>query len=234
MEKMEKLWEYMLEDMKADRIDQEIRRSSLRQKLEYNRDFIMERQKTYQEMEEHVAVSIDRKDAIRDALARALDQLQGLQRRADELSQDDLEGCRALREEVEKCRKNIISYETEMRRIEKEGTDFDIKSRTIRQETAAAKQEFDRLKITYNQETKDKKVALAEQRAKADALLVGVDRDLLEVYNGVKRQITPPMARLIGGQCSGCNTSQPSAALRRIEAGNELVECETCGRILIK
>ena len=34
MDKMEQLWNYMQEDIKADKIDTEIRRSPLRQKLE--------------------------------------------------------------------------------------------------------------------------------------------------------------------------------------------------------
>jgi len=42
------------------------------------------------------------------------------------------------------------------------------------------------------------------------------------------------MARLIGDQCGGCNTSQPSALLRKIKSGTEIVECETCGRMIIQ
>ena len=52
----------------ADRIELEIKRSPLRQKLEKTRDFIMSQQKVYKDMEERVAISADRKDAIRDAL----------------------------------------------------------------------------------------------------------------------------------------------------------------------
>ncbi len=68
MDKMELLWDYMQEDIKADRIELEIKRSPLRQKLEKTRDFIMSQQKVYKDMEERVAISADRKDAIRDAL----------------------------------------------------------------------------------------------------------------------------------------------------------------------
>ena len=71
-------------------------------------------------------------------------------------------------------------------------------------------------------------------RKAAEAKAEGIPEELMAVYVSVKKQISPPMARLVNGQCSGCNTSQPSAALRKIDAGGELVECETCGRILIK
>ena len=39
--------------------------------------------------------------------------------------------------------------------------------------------------------------------------------------------------RLQFGQCSGCNTSLPSAILSKIRNG-ALVECETCGRMIIQ
>ena len=57
--------------------------------------------------------------------------------------------------------------------------------------------------------------------------------DLLEEYNTIKKHISPPVARLTHGQCSGCNTSLPSAVLSKIKSGN-LVECETCGRMIIQ
>ena len=41
-----------------------------------------------------------------------------------------------------------------------------------------------------------------------------------------------PMSRLMSDQCSGCNTALPSAALRKIKSG-EVLECETCGRMII-
>ena len=45
MDKFEALWAYQTEDIKADAIANEIRRSPTRQRLEKSRDFIMDRQK---------------------------------------------------------------------------------------------------------------------------------------------------------------------------------------------
>ena len=234
MDKMEQLWNYMQEDIKADKIDTEIRRSPLRQKLEKTRDFIMDQQKLYKEMEERVSISIDRKDGIVDALKRSEEQLRALQERLENDTPQDAESAKALLQDVEKCRKTISSYEQELRHIHKEGNELDARSRTIRHDTAVAKQEFDRMKEVYNKEAREKKTLLDSQRSKADALLHQIDPELLSIYNTVKKQISPPIARLVYGQCSGCNTSQPSAALRKIDAGDGIVECETCGRILIK
>jgi len=46
--------------------------------------------------------------------------------------------------------------------------------------------------------------------------------------------VVPPMARLLGDQCGGCNMSMPSVVLRAIKGGSTIVECETCGRIIIQ
>ena len=76
MEKFEALWAYQEEDMKADAIAAAIRRSPTRQKLEKARDFILDRQKQYKQIEEDVAAMVDRKDIIAQAIARSRDQLQ--------------------------------------------------------------------------------------------------------------------------------------------------------------
>ena len=58
-QELELLWAYQQEDMAADRIASEIRRSPTRQKLEKDRDFIMEQQKRFKQIEEQIAVLAD-------------------------------------------------------------------------------------------------------------------------------------------------------------------------------
>ena len=234
MEKLEMLWSYMQEDMKADKIAGDIKNSPLRHKLEKTRDYILAQQELYKKMEEQVAVSTDRKDAIRDAVSRCEEQLSALQTRFEQEPPETLEDTQKLFAEVERCRKTIAAYEAEMKRISKDSTEFDTKADAIRRGAAKAKQEFDQMKTQYAAESEAKKATFSQQRAAADKMVAGIPKELLDIYNQVKRQITPPMAKLYNGQCSGCNTSQPSAALRKIDAGSEIVECETCGRILIK
>ena len=69
-------------------------------------------------------------------------------------------------------------------------------------------------------------LAVAAEKAK------GIEQDLMDRYQNIKRRSVPPLAQLYGDQCGGCNMSLPSAVSRKIKAG-ELVECETCGRLLI-
>ena len=233
MEQFEALWAYQVEDMKADAIAAAIRRSPTRQKLEKARDFILDRQKQYKQIEEDVGAMVDRKDIIAQAIARSREQLQVLQKKYESNPPQTAEEIKALLSEVSRCRDTIRQYEVEISRIVKETDANDKLSRSVRLEAANAKKTFDQLKSDYEEESKSKKGELEAQRAKAKELMDQVDPKLLEEYETIKKHISPPVARLTHGQCSGCNTSLPSAILSRIKGGT-LVECETCGRMIIQ
>lgn len=233
MEKFEALWAYQEEDMKADAIAAAIKRSPTRQKLEKARDFILDRQKQYKQIEEDVGAMVDRKDIIAQAISRSREQLQSLQNRFDSNPPQTAEEVKALLSEVSRCRDTIRQYEAEIGRIVKETDANDKLSRSVRLEAANAKKTFDQLKTEYEEESKSRKGELETQRAKARELMDQVDPKLLEEYETIKKHISPPVARLAHGQCSGCNTSLPSAILSKIRGGT-LVECETCGRMIIQ
>ncbi len=233
MEKYEALWAYQTEDMKADAIANAIKRSPTRQKLEKARDFILDRQKKYKQIEEDVSAMVDRKDIIAQAVDRAREQLQVLQTRYENEALATPEEVKALLSEVSRCRDTIRQYEAEISRIVKETDSNDKLQRSVRLEAANAKKAFDQLKADYEEESKSKKGELDAQRAKARELMDQVDPALLEEYETIKKHISPPVARLTHGQCSGCNTSLPSATLSKIKNG-ALIECETCGRMIIQ
>ncbi len=234
MDQLTMLWEYQLEDTKADKLAHEISRSPLRQKMENDRNLFMERQKQYKQIEEQVAVLADRKDAIRDAIARSEEQLNNLQSRFESDPPADLDAVRAFMHEVSKCRETIMGYEQEMRRLTQEANSNDQRGNTIRTEAARLRGEFEQLKAQYDKEMPGKKAAQAAQRAAADQKAEGIDATLMEHYKRIKKHITPPMSRLINGQCSGCSTALPSAVLHRVRnASTEVVECESCGRMIV-
>ena len=233
MEKYEALWAYQTEDMKADAIANAIKRSPTRQKLEKARDFILDRQKKYKQIEEDVSAMVDRKDIIAQAVDRAREQLQVLQTSYENEALATPEEVKALLSEVSRCRDTIRQYEAEISRIVKETDSNDKLQRSVRLEAANAKKAFDQLKADYEEESKSKKGELDAQRARARELMDQVDPALLEEYETIKKHISPPVARLTHGQCSGCNTSLPSATLSKIKNG-ALIECETCGRMIIQ
>ena len=232
MEKFEALWAYQVEDMKADAIALAIKRSPTRQKLEKARDFILDRQKQYKQIEEDIGAMVDRKDIIAQAIVRSKEQLDSLQKRFESAPPTTSDEVKSLLTEVSRCRDTIRQYEVEISRIVKETDANEKLQRSVRLDAANAKKSFDQLKADYEEESKSKKEDLESQRAKAKEFMDQVDPALLEEYETIKKHISPPVARLVHGQCSGCNTSLPSAILSKIKGGT-LVECETCGRMII-
>ena len=234
MEMMEKLWTYMQADRKAEQINRELRSSPLRQKLEKMQTYILERQQAYKTMEQQVANHADRKDALQDVLQRAKGQLEALEQRFAQQPPQDTEQVDAMIEEIKRCQRRISEYQHELERIFADAKGFTSRAQTIRSETARARQQFMEMKDRYTEELASRKTAYQEARAAADAQAQGIPEDLMQLYSNAKKHTWPPMARLVGSQCSGCNTALPSAALRKIDAGDSYVECENCGRILIK
>ena len=108
----------------------------------------------------------------------------------------------------------------------------DRQQRDIRVRAAKTKQEFDQLKKEYDVEFQQDTAKLKEMRARTEQESAKIEPELLERYRTIKQHCTPPMARLIDGQCSGCFMSLPSATLLAIKEEGKLVTCDNCGRIL--
>ena len=233
MANFEALWAFQTEDIKADAIANAIRRSPVRQKLEKTRDLILDRQKQYKQIEVEITAMADRKDIISQAVEHSEAQLQSLKNRFESDPPATAAEVKALMAEVSHCRDTIRQYEAEIARIVKESSAHEKQQYVVRVDAANAKKAFDQLKAEYEAESQSKKAELDEQRAKAKALAGDVDPALLEEYSAIKKHISPPVVRLTHGQCSGCNTSLPSAILSKIKNGS-LVECETCGRMIIQ
>ena len=114
MDQLAMLWQYQVEDRKADKLEQELSRSPLRQKMNTCRTHFNAKQKQYKQMEEQVAILSDRKDAIRDAITRCEEQLRHLQSRFEQNPPTDLDDTKALLSEVNRFLDTIGSYEQEM------------------------------------------------------------------------------------------------------------------------
>lgn len=234
MEQLEMLWLYQQEDMKADRLENDIKRSPTRVKLIKSRDFLVEQQNTIKRIEEDVATMTDRMDAIKDAMARTAEQLNALQAKVEATAPENLEDAKQLAGEAKRLLGNISDYEQEMKRIRKDAQDRDRQQHEIRTKAARVKADFDKLKVAYDAEYKEKMKELEAQRQIATEKAKGISTELMEKYKAIKLHIVPPIARLLGDQCGGCNMSLPSVVLRTIKAGTTIVECETCGRMIIQ
>ena len=114
----------------------------------------------------------------------------------------------------------------------KSATDRDRRQRDAKLRAIKSKEEFDALRVEYDLEYKEKSQLLDQLRKKAEEKKKGIDPAYLARYSAIKEHSSPPMAKLVDGQCGGCNMSFPSSVLHKIRAGQQ-IECETCGRLIL-
>lgn len=71
-------------------------------------------------------------------------------------------------------------------------------------------------------------------QSKRDANSAGLDRAPLSLYQILReRRDNVAVASLERSMCGGCRITLPTSTLKRARAGNELVQCVSCERILV-
>ena len=234
MNQTELLWQYQQADMAADAFEREIKRSPNRIALKKNREFLVEQQNAVKRMEQEVAEMTDRIEGIKVAIARLEEKLVALQKRMETNPPADLQQAQALTRDAQKLLNDLSDYEREMKRIQKDATDRERSEKEIRVKYAKVKAEYDQQKVAYESEYAEQMKQLEEKRAAAQAKAKDVDPALLDKYALVKKHCVPPVARLYGDQCGGCNMSLPQVTLRKFKNDVQYIECENCGRMIIQ
>ncbi len=232
MTQLDLLWEYQAADTEADAMAHAIRQSPKRQKLLKLRDYIRDQQESLKTVESEVLAMSDRMEALKDAISLADDQLKALQKRIQDEPPANSQEIAAYIAEAGQLSATLSDYDQEVRRVSKSASDRDRRQRDIKLRAIKTKEEFDQLRDEYDQEYKEKSEVLERLRALAEEKKKGIEPEYLARYTSIKQHSTPPMAKLVNGQCGGCNMGFPSSVLAAIRAGKQ-VECETCGRLII-
>ena len=229
---LDTLWKFMQVDMEADGFESRMRQSPNRQKLVKARDFLKDQQANMKKLENDVAVMQDRLEAVEDEAERLEKVLEGLTETYESNPPANAEDAQKQAEAVAKLLDTLQHYEAELTKMRKDADTKDRQQKEIRVRAAKTKMEFDQLKLEYDKEFKADTAKLQEMRAHTEQEAKNVDPALLAKYRSIKQHCTPPMAKLVNGQCSGCFMSLPSATLLDIRNGDRIVECDNCGRIL--
>lgn len=232
MSQLDLLWDYQTADTEADMLALSIKQSPKRQKLLKLRDYIKDQQDGLRSIENEVSAMSDRMDALKDAISLADDQLKQLQKRIQEDAPTSSQGISEYIAEVGRLTATLNDYDQEIRHVRKSATDRDRRQRDAKLRAIKSKEEFDTLRVEYDLEYKEKSQLLEQLRKKAEEKKAGIEPEYLARYSAIKQHCSPPMAKLMDGQCGGCNMSFPSSVLHKIKAGQQ-VECETCGRLIL-
>ena len=229
---LDAMWQFMQVDMEADGFENKMRQSPSRQKLIKQRDFLKDQQANMKKLEGEVAVMQDRLEAVQDEAERLEKQLASLSEEIAANPPASIEDAEKQADAAQKLLDSLSRYEQELQKMRKDADQKDRQQKEIRVRAAKTKQEFDQLKADYDKEYEADKLTLKKMRDRTAQEAKKLPANLLEKYTGVKQHVTPPMARLINGQCSGCFMSLAGATLLDIRSGDKIVMCDNCGRIL--
>ena len=229
---LDDLWNFMQVDMEADKFENQMRLSPNRQKLLKQRNFILEQQNNMKKLEADVAVMQDRLAAVEDEAQRLSGVLSGMVEELETNPPATVEESDRRAEAAQRLADTLTRYEQELAKMRKDAEARDRQQKEIRVRAARTKQEYDQLKTVYDEEFKRDQQTLKTMRANIEKEAAKLDQALLSRYRAIKQHCTPPMAKLVDGQCGGCFMSLPSATLRELKLGEKTVECDNCGRIL--
>ncbi len=232
MVNLDNLWKYSLMDMEAERFEAKMRKSPNRQKLLSIKNYLVEQQNNMKKIEAEINSMSERLGAIQadiDKQSKILNELTAELTDAENDSILELEG---EIDETERLLNTFSKLEQDLRKIRKDADTRYKHQREILGNAAQKKAEYDKIKEVYDVEFKQDKEKLGKLKAQVEEASKTIEPELLAHYKSVRQHCVPPMAKLINGQCSGCNMSLPSAAMHRITDGNEIVECDNCGAIL--
>ena len=229
---LDDLWNFMQVDMEADKFENQMRLSPNRQKLLKQRNFILEQQNNMKKLEADVAVMQDRLAAVEDEAQRLSGVLSGMVEELETNPPATVEESDRRAEAAQRLADTLTRYEQELAKMRKDAEARDRQQKEIRVRAARTKQEYDQLKTVYDEEFKRDQQTLKSMRANIEKEAAKLDQALLSRYRAIKQHCTPPMAKLVNGQCGGCFMSLPSATLRELKLGEKTVECDNCGRIL--
>jgi uncharacterized protein len=73
---------------------------------------------------------------------------------------------------------------------------------------------------------------LTEVESERDAVWEQVPAAAQAAYS--RMRVRPAVAQVINNQCSACHVTVTSSGMQKLRAGDELVHCENCSRILVR
>ena len=167
MDQLHLLWEYQKADVEVDKMEAAIRRSPVRQKLMKYKEAFAEQQAAMKRIESEVANMLDRLEALKDAIRMTDEQLHSLQAKIDSDPPQSAAEVQQFLNDAKRFQSNLTAYEQEIKRIRKDATDREHQQHDVKMRAAKVKNEFDKLKTTYDAEKAEGDQKLAELRAAA-------------------------------------------------------------------
>lgn len=226
---------YQEADLEKQQIENEIRTTANRVKLNKLAKFIKQQQATLTKLNDDMeafSASMSRLNAQHNAV---LDRLDLESSEFETLKGDEectSEEMTEFRHDIEKLQREANNLEKEIKQLFRSLDEAIAEFQKTRQQGVKAKKEYDQLKIVCQKERDDASIDMLAADRKMEELEKKVSPSLMTRYKRVRQHHNMPVVEVRDGKCSGCNMSLPSLAIRRLVGEDMILECENCGRLL--
>ncbi len=226
---------YQEADLEKQQIENEIRTTANRVKLNKLAKFIKQQQATLAKLNDDMeafSASMSRLNAQHTAV---LDRLDLESSEFETLKGDEectSEEMTEFRHDIEKLQREAGNLEKEIKQLFRSLDEAIAEFQKTRQQGVKAKKEYDQLKIVCQKERDDASIDMLAADRKMEELEKKVSPSLMTRYKRVRQHHNMPVVEVRDGKCSGCNMSLPSLAIRRLVGEDMILECENCGRLL--
>lgn len=235
MTQSEMIWKYQEAEAELDKLKKELESTPERQKMRKLRRVLQEQTERIDSYKN----GIKEKEAELDAGVKKLEALL----RDYDLEQDDLnimmedEECTA--EELTESRKAMEELLDRVNALKKSLSDCQswiAKTTEAIKDTyskgAKTKRDYEAAKAVVETEKLERKPVIDKAQKDVERIELQLSPDMLKRYKAIKKKYPNPVATITDNRCSGCGMSVSMSVVKKFQAGNQMIECENCGRMI--
>lgn len=149
------------------------------------------------------------------------------------IAEADLDKVRELQRAKSNFYQMIEKLEKELSKINAQLTMVNNEYNSIIKNAKLAKTQLDTLKVKFNESKQKLEPQIEKLKTDLAAQAKKVDKATLEKYNNKRESKFPVFVKNINGTCGGCRMAISASKMREFNS-SAYIECENCGRIIIK
>lgn len=162
------------------------------------------------------------------------EQLAIIQRRKQLTTVGGVKGAKLMERELDSATKTIQAMEERAMKALEEADELEEKLATMREAVSETEQRLQAHTEDTNEELEELKGTLSQDSAARDKILNNLDDRLQRLYNRVAgRYPGDAVAFASKGSCRSCYRSLPPQTYNQVLAGNLLIQCPGCQRIIV-
>ncbi len=232
MGQLDLLWQYQNLDLTLDKYDKIRKNSPLRNKLIELKNYLVQQQEHLVKFNEEA----EKKNHILNRISHEYEEiLKAFKSDFDKVEGGQVRSIKQL-EEMQKAavelKEKLAKKEEEIRGLLKDIQGLSSKLEEIRVRMVKAKKEYSTIKAEYDSEVSKIQKEYQEVKEQRNEIKNKLDPELIKRYNKLKKSRGTAIVMVEQSCCGGCNMSLAALVIERLKKGDDIIECENCGRIL--